>query len=129
MHGPWRRRALVIGALLAVLVAIGAYNLGLAHGVAQQAAQGAAGVAPGYGHYPGHHHGGFGWLFFPLVFFGWFFILRMLCWGGRHRGGHGHHCDRDGVPPAFEEWHRRAHAKDPVDPAAPAPATPSGTPA
>jgi hypothetical protein len=55
---------------------------------------------------------GFGFGFFPLfpllfIFF-WVFVLRGLFW----RGGWRRHGRYDGVPPAFEEWHRRAHAAE-----------------
>ena len=45
---------------------------------------------------------------FPLLFFFLIFIaLRGLFWH-RHWGRHHDHWEK-GVPPMFEEWHRRAH--------------------
>ena len=73
---------------------------------------------PGWG---GRHFGwggGFGFLgclaplFFLFLAFALFrFVFRP--WGWRHGGGwHGGpgHWMKDGVPPHFEEWHKRAHA-------------------
>ena len=60
------------------------------------------GVAHGFGLFP----------FFPFVFIlFWFFFARGIFWrGGWHRRGwDSGSCG--GVPPAFEEWHRRAHAQ------------------
>jgi hypothetical protein len=109
----------VAGILLAAMVGVGAYNLGVAQGLAQQAPAGAFGAYGG----PWRHPFGFGWFFFPLFFFGWVVLLRALVWGGRGgwRGGRG--WARGGpheVPPAFEEWHRRAHAADRGEPGTPA---------
>ena len=56
---------------------------------------------------------GFGFGFFPLFPFlfilFWFFVARGLFWRGAWRGRM-HGCA--GVPPQFEEWHRRAHANE-----------------
>jgi hypothetical protein len=47
---------------------------------------------------------------FPIVFFLLFFVVvRGLMWRGPWRGGW--RARYDGVPPAFEEWHRRAHGE------------------
>ena len=62
------------------------------------------------GHGPWLYHGPL-WLF-PLL--GLLLILalvRGLFWRGRCAGGAWKH----GVPPAFEEWHRRAHQSQPPD--------------
>jgi hypothetical protein len=126
--------------LLGLLVGGGfmAYKAGVSQGISQapavataisQAAQNGQGVpvAPmyGYGHgfgpgfYPYH---GFG--FFPfgicgsilLVFF-FFGLMRMIFfrpwhhgWGHRSHGPWGRHWE-NGVPPMFEEWHKRAHGE------------------
>jgi hypothetical protein len=86
------------------------YNVGLAHGLAENGR--AVGLVPrpwGFG---------FGFPLFPffLIFF-WLLVLRGLFWRGPwgRRGWH----DYDGVPPAFDDWHRRAHARQ--DPKSPAP--------
>ena len=115
---PWR---VLVGALLAVLavVAIGvaAYDAGVAHGLAQQVS-----VTAGPGAYPypyyWHRPWGFG-IFFPLLFA--LLFLRLVFWGALgHRRFYGRgYCGggRYDVPPAFEEWHRRAHERGPQDPA------------
>jgi hypothetical protein len=80
----------------------------------------------GYG-YPmyGHHFGFFpigaicGSIFFLFLFFG---ALRMIFfrgmmhrkWEGRHHGPWGRHWE-NGVPPMFEEWHKRAHGEKPEE--------------
>jgi polyferredoxin len=104
---------LLIGiVVLAMLAAFGiyTYNLGVAHGVAESSravAVPGAGV-PVVAFWPGPW--GFGFFpFFPLLFiFFWFFVLRGLFWRG---AWHRRACGYGGVPPAFDEWHRRAHAE------------------
>jgi hypothetical protein len=107
-----------IGLLLIGMVAgVGywAYNAGLAHGLANaHAAAGGARVVVwprwelGFGFFP----------FFPIVFFIllWVVLLRGLFWRGRGWGracGYGY---GQGVPPQFEEWHRRAHGQSETEP-------------
>jgi len=97
------------------------YNLGVAHGIAQSAAlaeRGAAapGVAP-LVFYPRPWGFGFGFFPFAPLFFivFWILIIRGLFWRGPRWGrgyGYGYACGPGGVPPAFDEWHRRAHAGD-----------------
>ena len=120
-----------------------AYNAGVAQGVSQapavvKAIQQAAEngqpvpVAPnmpaygyGYGYGPGFYpHHGFG--FFPfgicgsiLLVFLFFGLLRMVFfrpwsrgWGHHSHGPWGRHWE-NGVPPMFEEWHKRAHGESP----------------
>jgi hypothetical protein len=103
----------------AAAIAIGAYNAGVAHGIAEG---GRAVVAPAPGPggvpyvYAWPHPWRFGFPFFP--FFGLlllFFAVRGLFWHGPWRAaawGYGYR----GVPPAFEEWHRRAHAQETPQP-------------
>ena len=110
-------RALAIAALVvagAVAIAIGAYNAGVAQGIAQSGALTAFAGAPPSAVYPymWYRPWGFGLFpvfpfFFVLLFF---FAVRGLFWRG-HRGWGARY---DGVPPAFEEWHRRAHAEKPT---------------
>ena len=121
---------LVVGVLaLATLVAVGAYtyNLGVARGLMEtgRALEGAGAGVPVVHVW---HPWGFGFFpFFPLLFlFLFFFVVRGLLWRGRwHRGGWNHRYE--GVPPMFEEWHRRAHARTPdpgsrtADPGSPIP--------
>ena len=110
-------RGLVRGIAIAVLVvaaaaaiAVGTYNAGVAHGLAESGRLAAAppGTVPYV--YVAPHYWGFGFGLFPvffLIFF--FFVLRGLLWGGPWRRGWGGGWHGRGVPPAFEEWHRRAH--------------------
>jgi hypothetical protein len=120
MNGPSRGNRgarLIVGALIALVVGVIAYNLGFSHGLAQQLPAGTAGPYP----WPYRPWGfGFGFLL-PLLFV--FLLLRVLWWGGPWRrgwhGGYGGYYERGcypagapGVPPAFDEWHRRAHERD-----------------
>ncbi len=93
--------------VLTVLAMVGvyAYNLGLTHGLAESGRIAAGQGTPivvwprpwGFGFFP---------IFPLLVLVFWFVVLRGCLWG-RHRwyGAYG----RDGLPPMFDEWHRRAH--------------------
>jgi hypothetical protein len=116
--GVYRWAPAVFGLLLAVVVGVWAYNLGLSHGLAEQLPPPSAGVYP-WGYY---RPWGFG-PFFPLLFLAfWFFALRFFIRGGPwRRGWGGYYGGRShGVPPMFEEWHRRAHERDsPAPPPAP----------
>jgi hypothetical protein len=94
--------------LIAVGVGIGAYNWGFAEGLESARAGGdvVRVIGPGGGF-------GFGWILFPLFFFGIFFLLRGAFWSRRWGGpgggswgpGHGRGEGHRG----FEEWHRRQH--------------------
>jgi hypothetical protein len=104
-------RALAIGALIiaaAAAIGIGAYNAGVAHGIAESGRMIAAPPAGTPYVYVWPRPWGFGFFpFFPILFFlFFFFVVRALLWRGRWYGRHRH----DGVPPMFDEWHRRAHA-------------------
>jgi hypothetical protein len=116
-HMRPNRWAVVLGAaLLATLVGILAYNAGFSHGLLQNGQAAAApGAVPPYGWYgygPWRFHPwGFGFLF-PFLFFGlWFFALRGLFWGGPWRRHRYYYYYRYGVPPSFDDWHRRAHER------------------
>ena len=106
-------RALAIGTLIiaaAAAIGIGAYNAGVAQGIAESGRLIAA-PQPGPPYvYVWPRPWGFGFFpFFPILFFlFFFFVVRGLLWTGRWHGGWRYRYD--GVPPAFEEWHRRAHA-------------------
>jgi len=111
---PRRIYAVVGLALLALLAAavVGtyAYRLGLAEGVAEAGRLAAPGAAAVPYVYPGPfwYHGpfGFGGFVFPLLFlFLLFGVFRRASWGR----GHGYGACGSGIPPRFEEWHRRAH--------------------
>jgi H+/Cl- antiporter ClcA len=98
MNNPriWRGVLIaVVGVGIAVAIAAGAYQIGLEHGLA-------SGVEP-----HAWSHGGHGFFFAPFFFLFLLLLMgRLLFWRRSWRGGCRTH---DGVPPAFEEWHRRAH--------------------
>jgi hypothetical protein len=112
---------IVLGILLALAVAAGAagvatysYHAGVVQGLAQHGAAPAPGPYPGYPYYgygyPFHGPFGLGFGFFGplwivLLIFLVFALARRLYWGGRRWGGP----RGGGVPPWFDEWHRRAH--------------------
>jgi hypothetical protein len=111
--GMWR--GILIAIVLvsaAAMIGIGSYNAGVAQGIVDSgkiAALPAGSVPYAYGW---HRPWGPGFFpLFPLIsLFLFFAVVRGLWWRGPRRGGWGyHHCD--GVPPAFDEWHRRAHER------------------
>jgi len=115
-------RILVVVLLLFATVGAGiyGYNVGVAHGIAQSAALAERGTAaPGAApivFYPRPWGFGFGFFPFAPLFFilFWILIARALFWRGPRWGrayGYGYGCAAGGVPPAFDEWHRRAHAQ------------------
>lgn len=96
--------ALIVVVIVLSVGAVG-YNIGVSHGLAMAArAVGAPGAAVPYMWYRPWGFG-LGPLFFVLLFL---FLFRPLFWGGfyRRRSCHAH---AHGIPPRFEEWHRRAH--------------------
>ncbi len=112
------RLAIVLaGLVLAGLVGAAAYNFGFSQGIAQQLPAGTPVVAYPWPYRPW----GFGFGFLIPLLFG-FLILRALFWGfgwRRHWHGAGAYYGRGchpgaggGVPPAFDEWHRRAHERE-----------------
>jgi hypothetical protein len=106
-------RSLALAALVicgAAAIAIGAYNAGLATGIAESGRMIAAPPAGAPYVYVWPRPWGFGFFpFFPILFFlFFFFVVRSVLWRGTWHGGW--RSRYDGVPPAFEEWHRRAHA-------------------
>ena len=123
----------LLAAVVAAAVGFSAYNAGVTRGLAESgrfavaapAAPGATAPAVPYAYaypypYMWHRPWGFGFGFFPFFFvLLCFFLLRRAFWGGPRWGWHHY---RDGVPPRFEEWHRRAHQRD-ASPAAPGAAT------
>jgi hypothetical protein len=113
--------------LLAVIAAIGffAFQAGVAQGspITIEAPSGESVPAPyphyGYGYgMPFHHPFGFGFgCFGPLLALFLLFValksFRFLFWGprwGHHMGHWGRHWE-GGVPPMFEEWHKRMHGE------------------
>ena len=107
--------------LVAIVVGVVTYNLGVTHGLAQSAQGGQAELAaPGAYHpYGWYHPWGFGFLF-PFLYFGlWFLAIRVLFWGGpwrRYRYYAGHDAGRREMPRMFDEWHRRAHERMRTEP-------------
>lgn len=113
--------------LVAAIAGIGffAYQAGVAHGspVTIQAPSGQTAPAPypnyGYG-MPFYRPWGFGFgCFGPLLVLFLFFLalrsFRFLFWGPRwgwgHHGPWRHGWGERGVPPMFDEWHKRAHGE------------------
>jgi hypothetical protein len=118
----------VLFAVLLLAGVIGAgvygYNVGVAQGIAQGAAAAQTGAQPPVMFYPRPWGYGFGFFPFAPLFFlvFWILIFRGLFWRGSRWGrgyGYGYRCGYSGVPPAFDEWHRRAHGQAPADPPAP----------
>ena len=123
------RAVLLAVAIVGALTAAGfyGYNLGVARSIAESPAAVAAPAAGapivvytrpwgfGFGFFP----------FFPLLFiFFWVFVARALFWRGPRWGrGCGYGYYGGGVPPAFDEWHRRAHAQERPDASPSAPRT------
>lgn len=112
---------------LALLVGVGAYayQAGVQQGAAQIApnADGAV-VAPRVvPYYYGFHPFGFGFgalgclapLFFIFLFVCAINLIRFAIWGPRwgwrHHGWRGHWMHGEGVPPMFEEWHKKMHGE------------------
>jgi hypothetical protein len=126
MNGRIVLRVLFVLAVLAGVAGVGvyAYNMGVAQGLAGSAslAAPAPGVAPhlyyGRPFFFGPFGFGFAGCLFPLLFvFLALVLLRGLFWRGHWV--HGHHAGywERGVPPMFEEWHRKAHEPQPTQPA------------
>jgi hypothetical protein len=85
----------VLVVLVAIATGIGAYHAGYTNGLeaGAKAGQVVRVVHPGYGFFP------FGFLVFPLLFFGFFWLARAAAW--RRWGGNG----------GPGEWHRRHHER------------------
>jgi hypothetical protein len=100
----------MVAVLMAVGIGAGAYQAGVAHGLALQipAATTPEAAAPYYYYgYGCHRPWGFG-IFFPFFFvFLWLVVLRGIFGGGRRRWHYYRHGDE--MPSRFDEWHRRAH--------------------
>jgi hypothetical protein len=118
MNGRIVLRVLLALLVIAGIVGIGVYvyNMGVAQGLVESGKL----AAPTTGVVPYHYYAGpfffrpFGFAFagclFPLLFI--FLVavsLRGIFWRG-HWAREGHHGPWEkGVPPMFEEWHRKAH--------------------
>lgn len=121
MNGRIVLRMLFALVLIAGAVGVGVYvyNAGVAQGLAASGklALPDGGVAPYPYYVPFYRPWGFGFGILGLIFplFGIlliFALLRGVFFGGwRGRWGHAAHHEHweKGVPPMFEEWHRRAH--------------------
>ncbi len=123
-------RLLLVVVLAAVVVGMGVYvyNAGVAQGLLSSGslpAPAAGAPAVVYAAPFIHPPLGFGFLgcLAPLLFLLFFFgLLRLLFWAGPGRHAF-HHAGcgpgrrgmnwEKGVPPFFEEWHRRAHQPEP----------------
>lgn len=121
--------ALVLVAAIAG-IAYFAFQAGVAQGspITFQAPSGETvpGPYPYYGYGYGFHRPwgfGFGFFGFLILLFLFFLALRafrFLFWGPRwgwgthHHGPWGRHWEH-GVPPMFEEWHKRAHGESPAE--------------
>ena len=137
MNGNTGLRIVSALVLIAAIAGIGffAYQAGIAQGspITIEAPSGGANAVPapysyyGYGYgRPFHHPFGFGFgCFGPLLALFLIFIalksFRLLFWGPRwgwgHHGGRGpwgRHWE-NGVPPMFDEWHKRAHDEQPEE--------------
>ena len=110
---------LVVAAVAVVAgIASNAYQAGLMRGQAESGQVTTPQAGPPAGAYPYPYYGpywhrpfGFEFLFpllFILLLFG---LLKGALWGWRGPGYHG--AWKQDVPPAFEEWHRRAHESGP----------------
>ncbi|HEX2454911.1 MAG TPA: hypothetical protein VHI99_14505 [Vicinamibacterales bacterium] len=98
--------------ILAGFVGMWAYNLGVSHALVESSRLAALPpVQPGqpvpYVYvWPRPWGFGFGFPLFVLLF--WILMVRAFFWRGPWRGGWHRY---EGVPPMFDEWHRRAHAE------------------
>lgn len=118
---------LVVGVVAGVAYA---YSVGQAQGWAWGLAQGAGqsdkAPAPATGVPPYPYFGrpffyrpfGFGFsllgCLIPLfIFFVFFAVLRTVFWRGSWGGRWRHDMGEHGVPPMFEQWHKKAHENDP----------------
>ena len=104
--------------LMAALGAVGSYTyqLGIAHGIAESGRIATSNGAPVVlAYWPRPWGFGFGFFpIFPLLFFlvFWLFAARAIFWRRHWHQGGGRWGSR-GVPPVFEEWHRRMHEQQP----------------
>ena len=108
--GPSRWAAPLAAIGLSLLVGAWTYNLGFAQGLATQLPAAAGEAAYPWAYYRPWGPGPFVPLF---VLFFWFVAFRVFVRGGRGRyGWGGYYGERRGVPPMFDEWHRRAHEQE-----------------
>jgi hypothetical protein len=101
---------IIVTLVIAAFVGVGAYQLGVAEGLASSGTA----AAPVVYHYP-YFFGGFGFLF-PLLFILLLFVLvRGAFWGGwgRRYGGPGPYWADPRT--RLEEWHKEMHGERPKD--------------
>jgi hypothetical protein len=109
MDRRFKLAVLFVAVLIAMVVGFIAYHAGVAHGLAigPQATGNAAAV---FRPYRWFRPWGFG-LLGPFVFvLFWFFLFRVLLWGGPYQRGLWHPGYYD-APSRFDEWHKRAHER------------------
>jgi hypothetical protein len=113
---------IIVTLLIAAIVGVGAYQLGLSQGLA---GTGTA-VAPAVYYHP-YFFGGFGFLFPLLFLFFIFFLIRGAFggWGRHYGGGWGKAGYYQSPRERLEELHRELHGEKPKDPGTASP-PPSG---
>jgi hypothetical protein len=116
-HSRMGRVGALFGVMVvAMLVGVVGYQLGVSHGLALGAQAAAPDGALPYGWYRPHPFGFFP--IFPFLFLAfWFVMLRGFFWGrpGRWRT---HRLDWDDPAARFDAWHRRAHERMNTEPPA-----------
>jgi hypothetical protein len=124
----------VVAALVLIAAIAGiayfAFQAGVAQGspitIEAPSGETVPGPYPYYGYGHGFHRPwgfGFGFFGFLLLLFLFFLTLRafrFIFWGPRWGWGHHQHGPwgrhwENGVPPMFEEWHKRAHGEPPSE--------------
>jgi hypothetical protein len=112
------RAVVIVLLLIAAVAGFGSYmyHLGVAQGIVESGRLVGPNGAPVVAFWPRPWGLGF-FPFFPLLFIlFWIFAARALFWGARWRRGYGGGWGSRGVPPMFEEWHRRLHEQQPPTP-------------
>lgn len=102
---------IILTLVIAAIVGVGAYQLGLAQGL------GATGTAVAPVYYHPYLFGGFGFLF-PLLFILFIFVLLRGAfggWGRRYGGGWGGPGYYQSPRERLEELHREMHGEKPKD--------------
>jgi hypothetical protein len=113
---------IIVTLLIAAIVGVGAYQLGLSQGLASTGTA----VAPAVYYHP-YFFGGFGFLFPLLFLFFIFFLIRGAFggWGRHYGGGWGKAGYYQSPRERLEELHRELHGEKPKDPGTASP-PPSG---
>src|SRR3989441_8901280 len=114
---------IIVTLVIAAIVGVGAYQLGVTQGLATTGTA----VAPAI-YYQPFFFGGFGFLFPLLFLFLIFFLIRGAFWGGwgrRYGGGYGGG-DWGDPPSRLEDWDKEKHRGKPRDGGTAAPTPPRG---